>query len=561
MRLLNVSAGRIQTVQIGSEVVRTAHVKEPLAGPWIIGENGVEGDHRAVHPDKLYAFSRSAYDYWGAELGVDPARWPDGFFGENLTLDTLDETDLRVGDVFALGDEVRIFVAGARNPCIKLSWRLAQPPTFQKRFAKSRHAGVYFGVERPGRVQPGDRLERVHSASEMPSVADVSGFIIDAEPPPLTDLERLLACPRLSAMNRILLTPKVEASARAADAVEGRWRGWRAFKVRAVVDEAADVRSAYLLPDDGERLPRAKPGQFVTLEMDGGDEPAASRCWSLSSYAHEPTEYRVTVRRQEGEGSQRFHKLEPGDLVRLRCPAGEFTLDAGSFRPVVLVAAGIGITPLKAMLDAQLARRDGPAVHLIYGGRKAESLAFREELEALARSRDDFDLTLVYSRTEAPGAATGRITPDLITRALSDLSVVVDGHRHALPWFEANMYICGPNDFCVSIRDGLIARGANANQIFFELFTRVPEEATEVATARITFARSGLTATWRNGDDLSLLELAEANGIEIASSCRAGSCMTCRSTLIEGDATGALGDGTVLPCVARPKTAELTLAA
>ena len=558
MRLLNVSAGRVQTVQIGSEVVRTGHLKEPVAEPWIIGQNGVEGDQRAAHPDTLYAFARAGYDHWGAELGVDLARWPDGFFGENLTLDDLDEADLRIGDVLALGDEARIFVAGARNPCVKLTWRLSQPPTFQKRFAKSRRAGVYFGVDRPGRVAPGDRLERIHTDAAMPSVADVSAFIIDADLPAPEPLRRLLDYPRLSATNRLLLTPKLDAAERAADAIEGRWRGWREFRVSRIVEEARDIRSVHFVPVDGGRLPRAKPGQFVTAELDDGSNGRVARAWSLSSHAHEPVDYRLTVRRQEGRGSRLFHALEHDATVRLRCPAGEFTLDAGSFRPLVLIAAGIGVTPLKAMLDAQLARGDAPPVHLIYGGRDAASLAFREELEALAAARDDFTLTVVHSRHAGNGGPVGRITPELVIGAL-DLGVTVGGHRHAVPWFEGLFYICGPGDFCERLRDGLVARGGNANHIRYELFVAAPQEATDLEEARIIFAKSGGSATWRSVDDVSLLELAEAAGLRVESSCRSGTCMTCRSPLLAGDATGRVDEGTILPCIARPKTAELVL--
>ena len=127
MKLLNFCIGQIQTVQIGNEPVLTAHIKAPVAEPWLITDGGAEGDERAIHPDKIYAYSREGYDYWGNYLGVTPTRWPDGFFGENITLDKLDENELRVGDVLELGDEVRLVVAGARTPCAKLAWRLAHP--------------------------------------------------------------------------------------------------------------------------------------------------------------------------------------------------------------------------------------------------------------------------------------------------------------------------------------------------------------------------------------------------------------------------------------------------
>jgi ferredoxin-NADP reductase/MOSC domain-containing protein YiiM len=557
MKLVNVSAGTLHSVQIGGEVVTTGHLKQPQAEPWLIDDNGVAGDRRAVHPDRLYGFSRAAYDHWGRELGVDPARWPDGFFGENLTFDSFDERALRVGDVFSLGSEVRLFVAGARNPCLKLSWRLGQPPEFQQRFAKSRHAGVYFGIIATGRVRPGDRLERIEHDAAMPSVADVSDFLIDRTPPPLAPLRRLLESPRLSIANRMLLGAKLEASERAEDETGARWPGWRPFIVDAVVDEAPEIRSVRLVPADGAPLPRAEPGQFVSVELDDGEGPVR-RSWSLSSFAFDPLHYRLTVRRQAGRGSRRLHALVPGDRIRLRPPAGRFTLDMTSYRPLVLVAAGIGITPLKAMLDAQLARRNAPPVHLIYGGRDPAALAFREELAALAEAHDSVTLTMAYSRADVSGAHSGRITPDLVIDRLSTLSITIDGHSHRLPWFEAAIHICGPADFCRDLREGLLAKGGNAGLVMTESFV-APVAETTITTARISFAKSGTTADWTAADGLSLLELAEANDIVAASDCRAGSCLTCRSKLITGSTTADLGDGTCLPCIARPLSRDVTL--
>ena len=504
-------------------------------------------------------FARAAYNHWGAHLGVDPARWPDGFFGENLTFDELDETELRVGDVFALGDEVRVFVAGARNPCVKLSWRLGQPPTFQMVFAKSRRAGVYMGVDAPGTVRPGDRLQRVHHDSAMPSVAEVSAFLIDREVPPLEPLRRLLAYGRLSPTNRMLLSAKLDAAEHAAEAVEGRWRGWRTFTAARIVAETQEVRSVELVPTDGGRLCAARPGQFVTLRLDGPDPEPVTRCWSLSRFDDAPSTYRITVRRQEGKGSRRLHGLREGDTVLVRGPAGEFTLNRGTFRPVLLIAAGIGVTPLKAMLDAHLSRPGAPSVHLIYGARDPASAIFREELEKLAETREGFQLTMVYSRGDVPGALKGRITADLVIGTASELEVILNGEHHAVPWFEAEIYICGPGDLCRALTSEFTARGANPDRVFHELFAALPVETTAIGSAEVIFASSGRCAEWRAEEDLSLLELAEASGIEVPYSCRAGSCLTCQSRLLGGEATGAIGDGTVLPCIARPASARVEL--
>ncbi|GIL39652.1 MOSC domain-containing protein [Roseiterribacter gracilis] len=549
MRVLNVSIGRVRTVQIAGEEVRTAYVKDPIAPPWTIGPDGVAGDERAVHPDKLYAFARTGYDYWRGELGGEG--WADGFFGENLTLDQLDEEELRIGDVFAIGEQVQLEVVGARNPCLKLAWRLNQPRSFQRVFALSRHTGVYLGVLTPGAIEPHDVLRRVTHDPTMPSVADVADFIASHHPVPLQKLQRLLAFRRLSLTNRLLLSAKLHAAEQAADAVEDRWRGWRPFRIDRVVEEAPDIRSVYLRATDDAPLCQPRPGQFVNVRM-----PGVTRSWSLSAYAPVMNEYRLTVRRQTGAGSSWIHAATPGSTVELRAPTGNFALDTGCFRPVVLVAAGIGITPLLAMLQAHVARPRAPLIHLIYGARTPNDVAFRAELDAIAAAHENVRITYVYSRA---GAAPSRITPDLVIETIAGLHVLLDGRRIDLPWFESDIYLCGPDRFCADLRDAFVARGANPDHLFSELFSAAATTASTVDVAEITFRRSGATATWRADEDLSLLELAESVGVQIDNECRAGTCLRCKSDLVAGGTTAELGDGTTLLCIARPAQASVVL--
>ncbi len=560
MKLLNFSIGRVQTVKIGNESVRTAHVKEPVPEPWRVTPEGAEGDERAVHPDKIYAYAREGYAYWGEQLRVDPAQWPDGFFGENLTFDTLDEDALRIGDVFAVGEEVRLVVAGPRNPCLKLSWRLGQPPTFQKVFQISHRTGVYFGVLQAGVVRRGDSARRIAHDPSMPSVAEIAHFAAGHAAPPLTELRRLLDFEHLSGTIRFILQAKVHAAERSAGHSEGRWRGWRTFRIERIVAEAPEIRSFYLAPSDALGLCKARPGQFVTVQIRAADGSLITRCWSLSAHATPGDPYRLTVRRQMGPGSQWLHAAKIGDEVRLRAPAGEFALDLGGYRPVVLVAAGIGITPLIAMLQAHLDRGPGaPVIHLFYGARTPHHVAFRGELDALAAAHANLRIEYVYSGGEVDGRPAGRITSEWLVNSLQDLHVSVGGRRVSLPWFENDTYICGPGDFCANLKSGLVARGANADHIFFELFSSTPSAASDLDIAEVRFRRSRLTHTWRAEEDLTLLELAESAGIEISSDCRAGACLTCKTAVAAGATTSDLGDGTALLCVGRPKTTLLEL--
>ena len=557
MKLLNFSTGQIRTVDINGMAVQTAHVKTPVDEPWVIDEDGAVGDRRAVHPDKIYAYARTGYDYWSERLGVDPGAWPDGFFGENLTLDALDEQDVRVGDVFAIGDQVRLVVAGARTPCAKLAWRLGQPRAFQRTFALSRHTGVYLGVLETGAVRPGDLLRRVHHDPTMPSIADLCDYVASHDPPPLEPLQRLLAFDHLSPTIRLLLGAKLDAAERAAALVEGRWRGWRPFVIDDVREEARDVRSVQLRPADGGPICQPRPGQFVTARIDADGAPVL-RAWSVSAFAHAMDRYRLTVRKQSGPGSNWLHRAEPGTTLMLRAPAGSFVLDEG-FRPVVLVAAGIGITPLMAMLQAHLLRPKSEAAYLFYGARGPDDLAFRAELDALAGRHPQLHVTYRYSRWTDGDRPAARISPATVIEGLADLHVVLEGRRIDLPWSEADIYICGPGAFCTELRDGFIALGANPDHLFTEQFAAVIPADSEVEHARIRFARSDLTVDWPAADDLTLLALAEGAGLSVAHDCRSGACLTCKTRIIAGGATALAPDGAALLCIGRPATADLVL--
>lgn len=560
MKLLNFSIGQVQAIQIRGETVRTAHVKSAVPEPWVITPDGAEGDQRAVHPDKIYAYARGHYEFWGRELQVDSTQWPDGYFGENLTFDAMDENEVRLGDVFAIGEEVRLVVAGPRHPCAKLCWRLDQPPTFQKAFQRSQHAGIYFGVLNPGTVRPGDVARCIQRDLQMPTMVEVAQYVTDHATPPLGPLQRVLACEHLSRTLRFFLQAKVELARRATAVAEGRWRGWRSFNIERVVEEAPEIRSYYLRPADGGALCQPRPGQFVSVQMQASSGETITRSWSLSAYKEPIDQYRLTVRQQQGIGSNWLHQAQPGATVKLRAPAGEFVLDSGSVRPVVLVAAGIGITPLFAMLQAHLHRGPkSPPLHLIYGGRTPAHLAFREELDAIAASHPEVHVHYVYSRADVGGRPAGRITSELITQLLTGLHVYFGERRIALPWYESDIYLCGPGDFCLQLKQELVDRGANPLHIFLELFSGATIEPTELEQAEVTFARSGVTATWNAAQELTLLELAEQAGIKVENDCRAGTCLTCRTRVVDGQMTADLNDGSGLLCIGRPKTARLSL--
>jgi len=212
------------------------------------------------------------------------------------------------------------------------------------------------------------------------------------------------------------------------------------------------------------------------------------------------------------------------------------------------------------VLQAHVARgADAPPAYLVYGVRTPADVVFREELKAIAASNANVEVHYIYSRSDEGNRPAGRITTDLLLQLLSGLYVTFGGRRIELPWYESDVYLCGPGDFCQRTKNELVARGANADHIFVELFSAATTETTELETAQIRFQRSRITCRWHADDDFTLLELAEQAGVEVENDCRAGSCLSCRTRIIEGEITAELGDGSGLLCVGRPKTAIVTL--
>jgi ferredoxin len=146
-----------------------------------------------------------------------------------------------------------------------------------------------------------------------------------------------------------------------------------------------------------------------------------------------------------------------------------------------------------------------------------------------------------------------------LTEHLSDLYLEMGGQRLPLPWYEADLYLCGPESFCAEFKQALVARGANADRVYSESFTAAPTVRSELDAADVRFERSGVTVTWTADEDLSLLELAERAGIEVDNDCRAGACLSCRTRVTSGSTTADLGDGAALLCLGRPTTPKLVL--
>jgi len=577
MRLLHICIGPTRIHQINNQSVTTAYLKEPVVGPWRINLQGVEGNEVAVHTDPVYAYARDSYDFWAQRLGTRAQDWRPGTFAENLTFETLAEQDLQLGDVVALGDEVRLVVAGPRVPCFKLCWRLAQPDSFIREFALSGRTGVYFGVLQPGIVKPGDQLRVLERATDSFTVPEVARLIFGDDPPDDERLERALALPTLSATAALALRTKLYRVRDLAQTKHHRWTGWRRFVIDGVNNDAAEILSFRLRAIDGAPLAGFRAGQFLTVRLPQvAGQSETIRTWSCSDYAREPASYRISVKREaNGRASQWLHEnARAGMELDVRAPSGRFVLDRSGFKPVVLIAAGIGVTPLLAMLKAHLERGDeAPPLYFVHCVRNRRHQPFRDEIDKLIAQRASFHAHYVYSAPEEGDRSgvdyhqAGRFSAKDLYELMKDSHLMHHGRRIDLPWYESDIYICGPTRFQTELRETLLTAGAYTDRVFLEHFAPQAggSSGAVLEQSQVHFAKSGRVAIWNGEDAPSLLELAEQQGLMPESGCRMGICQACQCKLIEGavhyDATplDLPASDVVLACIARPATAKVVL--
>jgi len=365
----------------------------------------------------------------------------------------------------------------------------------------------------------------------------------------------------------------------------GGWSGFRPFKVvrRVTEDVAQQICSFYLEPEDHQSLPAFKAGQFLTFRLelpkaDGSGFEQITRCYSLSD-APQPGHYRVSIKRvappprsdhPPGRSSNFFHDHIPiGTTLQVRAPSGHFYLEPGS-SPIVLIAGGIGITPMLSMLNWCQAHQPEREVWLFLGVRNGKETAFAAHLNAIAAANPNVHLRLCFSDPlpdDQPGT-------DFHHKGRVDVQLF----RMELPLKPYHYYICGPTPMMEALVPALEDWGVPDSHIHFEAFgpasikRRRPEiavaestDAAPVSDIAVTFAKSGRQARWSPKSG-SLLEFAESQGIAIDSGCRAGGCGTCQTTIRSGEVTYRQSPdfdpepGTCLMCVCTPKT-DVTLEA
>lgn len=355
-------------------------------------------------------------------------------------------------------------------------------------------------------------------------------------------LAGLLVWRVVAAVVRLIRMPAT-AKHTAATAIPGaKLRAWRGdLKVVGMFGETASVRTFRLATPDGGPIPFAfRAGQFLNLSLliDG---KRVSRSYTIASPPTRDGYVELTVKREENGHVSRFlhDMLMNGHAIAVSAPAGRFTFDPASADAVLMIAGGVGITPVMSILR-DLTDRSWPGkIDLVFSVRSASDVIFADELRYLAARHPNLRLHITITR-DAPAdwsGSRGRISADLLKKLVPDAAV-----RPA--------FVCGPDAMAAAARGELLALGVPADRIILESFTPAAappspdyrtDAGTDTAAATVTFARSNRSAPSPAGK--SILDVAESVGVPIDYQCRSGICGTCRCKLLSGSVTMAVRDG------------------
>jgi ferredoxin-NADP reductase/MOSC domain-containing protein YiiM len=585
-RLVSVNVGLPQDVSWRGRSVHTGIWKTPVDGPRLVRTLNIDGDgqgdlgghggpHRAV-----LVYQSDSLRYWSQVLGRDDLA--PGSFGENFTVDGLPDDEVCIGDRLAIGAAL-FEVSQPRVTCYRVGMRLEEPQ-LPALLVSHRRPGFYLRVLREGEVRAGDNIVLVEDAgqaarSDRMTVAEVDGLLY-LPSHGAADVRRALGIEALSPGWKGSFAALVEQAERPGAGgnagltgpvpAKPAWSGFRSMTVLGLDRETSSVTSLRLAAADGSSLPTPLPGQFVTLRLAAPEGGTVSRSYSISAPTDGST-YRVSVKREPGGAAGALvHDLAVGATVDVAAPRGSFTLDDGD-APVLLLSAGIGVTPVLAMLHALVQRSHQAPVWWVHVARNSSEHAFADEARDLLARLPTPRSVIAYTAPlpgDVPGVSythQGRPEPAL----LSELGLPSG----------VQVYLCGPASFTDEMTCTLTGLDVPAHDVHTELFTPRPALTPGISSAptvrphppegpagtgpTVSFARSGVALAWdtRFGN---LLELAEACDVPVRWSCRTGVCHNCEVGLVSGsvdyqpEPVEDPAEGNVLICSATPYD-EVTL--
>ena len=581
-KLLSVNVGLPRDVEWHGKTVRTSVWKQSVPGRRTVRKLNIDGDKQGDllghggEQRAVYVYQIDSYRYWEKELHRRDFVY--GQFGDNLTVEGLSDDEVCIGDRYRIGSAL-FEVTQPRVTCYRIGIRMDEP-AMASLLTRHGKPGFYLRVLEEGEIGADDEVAKVAEGPERMTVTEVNALLyLPGHPRP--QLERALRIPALSQGWRASFQELLDATANGhpihgnpalAGAGPTAAPGFRPLRVARISRESASVTSFVLEPTDKTPLTTALPGQFVVVRMRPAREgPPLLRSYSLSSTPGQ-AQYRISVKLEpHGAASSYLHgRVHVGDLLDVSAPRGSFTLGTlGTLgtreRSVVLLSAGVGVTPVLAILHALAKEPSPPKVWWLYGARDSTEHPFANESREVLRAIPDSRSFVAYSRPRSQDRqgrdfdSSGHIQVPM----LDQLGVPRD----------ADFYLCGPASFLHDLTAALVAWGAPSQRVHTEVFgpgesmtpgvigapVRAPHPPAGAAGPgpSVSFARSGLTVRW-DPACRSLLELAEACDVPVRWACRTGVCHTCETGLISGRVTylpeplEPPADGNALTCCSQP---------
>ena len=524
-RLLSVNVGLPRDIRWKGRTVHTGIWKYPVHGRCRVGRLNLEGDGQgdlAGHGGEQRAvlvYQIESYRYWQEQL--KRTDFAHGQFGENFTIEGLPDDVVCIGDRYQIGSAV-FEVTQPRVTCYRVGIRMNEPrmPAF---LTSSGRPGFYFRVLQEGEVGAGDEIVKVGESDEQMTVAEINALLYS----PNHAGDRLEAALRIKALSpgwrssfEALLRSQMTTAASGnaglvpAAAAHPVAPGFRPLAVTAINNESADVISLTMQSADGQPLPTALPGQYVVSRFQPSvGSPPLFRSYSLSGPLS-TDRYRISVKIEPNGAAGTYLKehIRVGDALDVSSPRGSFILQSGE-QPVVLLSAGIGATPVLAMLHALASARSTRQVFWLHAARDQQHHSFAAEVRRLMLELRHGRTYVCYSR---PGSRD-KIGEDF--EATGNLSRSVF-EEVGIPR-EADVYLCGPTRFMADMKAALSTFGVAPERIHIEIFngseqmtpgvvgaaTRIPHVPEDDANVGplVSFARSGIAAHWKTSEYQSIL--------------------------------------------------------
>lgn len=571
-RVLSLNVSPPIEVEYKGKKVTTGIFKQPVKGRRKVGKLNIEGDGQAdllAHGGEMraiYVYSHDNYIYWEEQLGRNDM--PMGQFGENLTVEGMLDHEVFIGDRYRIGTTL-LEVTQPRVPCYKLAMKM-EVDDFYSRILKSGRLGFYFRVLEEGDIGSGDEVVLVNRERYALDIKQINSLMYFDK----NNFDGFRSALKVGALSPGWKSTFEDRLAKESVAKKEE-ENYQKFVVSRKVPETPQVTSFYLVREDGKPLEEYLPGQFLPIKLDiPGQYQSVYRTYTLSD-APSKEEYRLTIKRElapanvpnayPGTSSNFFHdEVEPGSHILATTPRGKFYLNREKSNPVVLLSAGVGITPMMSMLNSLYREQTKLKIWFIHGARNGDDHIMKTYVSELSREFESLNVYYAYSKP----SSSDTIQKDYHFEGRIDLSVIKE-----LVEKDSDFYVCGPANFMQTIISGLDEWGVDHQHINYEFFGPsagvLPKKIQEKKRSdqvtqccdeiEVTFSKSDVKANW-NPSFESILDFAESLGLTPDFSCRSGICQTCSCKIVDGeveyveDPLAEPDEGDALICCSIPKS-------